>query len=122
VEAARSGKGPQLVEAVTYRMSMHTTADDPTRYRTEKEVKEWKKRDPIDRFRKYLQQKKLWTKAYEAKLSQRVTKEVDGAVEKAEAWKGSPRDMFKYVWAEMTDDLKSQMAEMERLYGLEGSR
>ncbi len=122
MEDARKGRGPRVIEAVTYRMSMHTTADDPTRYRAEKEVEEWKKKDPIDRFRKYLQKKKLWTKSYEAKLLQRISEEVEVAVKKAEAWQGKPRDMFSYVWAEMTDDLKEQMAEMEKLYGLEGGK
>jgi pyruvate dehydrogenase E1 component alpha subunit len=122
LDDARNGKGPTVIEVVTYRMSMHTTADDPTRYRTEKEVAEWKKKDPIDRFRKYLQKKKLWTKAYEKKLLERISKEVEDAVKKAEAWQGKPRDMFRYVWVEMTDDLKEQMAEMERLYGLEGEK
>ncbi len=114
---ARSGKGPTLIEAVTYRMSMHTTADDPTKYRSDKEVNEWKKRDPIERFRKYLQKKKLWTKNYEARAMERFSKQIDEAVAKMEAYKGDPHDMFKYVWSEITDNLKEQMAEMEKFYG-----
>ncbi|NOX59098.1 MAG: thiamine pyrophosphate-dependent dehydrogenase E1 component subunit alpha, partial [Planctomycetes bacterium] len=54
VAKARAGGGPTLIECVTYRLSMHTTADDPTRYRDDKEVKEWEKRDPLIRFTKYL--------------------------------------------------------------------
>ena len=54
VDRARSGGGPSMLENVTYRMSVHTTADDPTRYRTNEEVEVWAKRDPITRFQKYL--------------------------------------------------------------------
>ncbi|SNQ52180.1 3-methyl-2-oxobutanoate dehydrogenase subunit alpha [Frankia canadensis] len=51
---ARSGRGPVLVEAVTYRMGAHTTADDPTRYRSAAELDAWRRRDPLDRMRAYL--------------------------------------------------------------------
>jgi pyruvate dehydrogenase E1 component alpha subunit len=115
-ENAREGKGPTLIEAMTYRMSMHTTADDPTKYRSDKEVEGWRAKDPIDRFRKYLQKKKLWTKDYEAKALERFAKEIDEAVAAMEAYKGDPHDMFRYVWFEVTDNLKEQMAEMDRSY------
>jgi pyruvate dehydrogenase E1 component alpha subunit len=51
---ARNGEGPTLIEAVTYRMGPHTTADDPTRYRSPEEVKAMEKYDPIARFENYL--------------------------------------------------------------------
>jgi pyruvate dehydrogenase E1 component alpha subunit len=54
VERARSGDGPTLIEAVTYRIGPHTTADDPSRYRDEAEVAAWRQRDPIERFRRFL--------------------------------------------------------------------
>jgi pyruvate dehydrogenase E1 component alpha subunit len=54
VERARSGDGPTLIEAVTYRIGPHTTADDPSRYRDEAEVAAWRERDPIERFRRFL--------------------------------------------------------------------
>ena len=54
VERARSGGGPSMIECVTYRLMMHTTSDDPKRYRTEAEVEEWEKKDPLPRFQKYL--------------------------------------------------------------------
>jgi pyruvate dehydrogenase E1 component alpha subunit len=114
---ARSGKGPSVIEALTYRVSMHTTADDPTKYRSDKEVDEWRKRDPIDRFRKYLAKKKLWSKSYEAKAMERFSRQIDEAVARMEAYKGDPRDMFRYVWSGMTGNLREQMAEMEKSYG-----
>lgn len=122
VEGARKGHGPKVIEAITYRMSMHTTADDPTKYRSEKELNEWKKKDPIDRFRAYLKKKKVWTKVYEGKLMDRISKEVEDAVKKMEAHKSDPRDMFRHVWEQETENLKEQMKEMEHHYSLEVSR
>lgn len=54
LDHARSGKGPAYIEAVTYRMGPHTTADDPTRYRDEAELESWRRRDPITRLEAYL--------------------------------------------------------------------
>ena len=53
-DRARSGGGPQFIEAVTYRIGAHTSSDDPSRYRDEEEMRYWAQRDPIDRFRLYL--------------------------------------------------------------------
>jgi 2-oxoisovalerate dehydrogenase E1 component alpha subunit len=54
VERARAGEGPTLIEAMTYRIGSHSTADDAARYRDEDEVAAWRERDPIDRYRSYL--------------------------------------------------------------------
>jgi pyruvate dehydrogenase E1 component alpha subunit len=54
LNAARSGQGPMLIEAFTYRMGAHTTSDDPTKYRISAEVEVWKLRDPIARLKAYL--------------------------------------------------------------------
>lgn len=59
VRRAREDRRPTLIECVTYRMGVHTTADDPTRYRKEEEVALWKKKDPISRFETYLKKKGL---------------------------------------------------------------
>ncbi|MDT5081871.1 MAG: 2-oxoisovalerate dehydrogenase component alpha subunit [Mycobacterium sp.] len=58
---ARGGGGPTLIEALTYRMGPHTTSDDPTRYRTEDEVEHWRARDPISRYRTYLESVGVWS-------------------------------------------------------------
>lgn len=55
LEHVRSGRGPAFIEAVTYRMGPHTTADDPTRYRTEQDLAEWRQKDPIDRLTRHLE-------------------------------------------------------------------
>ena len=57
LDEARSGSGPQAIEATTYRMGAHTTSDDPTKYRTSAEEESWARRDPIARMRAYLEQK-----------------------------------------------------------------
>ncbi|MBT2485860.1 MULTISPECIES: pyruvate dehydrogenase (acetyl-transferring) E1 component subunit alpha [unclassified Microbacterium] len=54
LDHARSGKGPAYIEAVTYRMGPHTTADDPKRYRDEAELESWRRRDPIERLEAHL--------------------------------------------------------------------
>ena len=54
LEDARSGQGPTLIEAFTYRMGAHTTTDDPTRYRLQAELEAWKLKDPIERVKAYL--------------------------------------------------------------------
>ncbi len=59
-DRARAGEGPTLIEAVTYRMLMHTTADDPTRYRSDDEVAAWEAKDPLIRFKKFLTDKGIW--------------------------------------------------------------
>jgi 2-oxoisovalerate dehydrogenase E1 component alpha subunit len=57
LDAARSGKGPRFIEALTYRMGAHTSSDDPTKYRDSEEVQFWSERDPIDRFQTYLRER-----------------------------------------------------------------
>src|SRR6267143_4579357 len=59
VERARAGDGPTLIECVTYRLGVHTTADDPTKYRTAEEVAEWERKDPLTRFAAYLEKRNL---------------------------------------------------------------
>src|SRR4029450_5589828 len=59
VDRARAGEGSTLIECVTYRLGVHTTADDPTKYRSEEEVREWERKDPLTRFGAYLDKKRL---------------------------------------------------------------
>jgi pyruvate dehydrogenase E1 component alpha subunit len=111
VERARAGHGPTLIECVTYRMTVHTTADDPKRYRTEEEVEQWHKRDPIVRYQKYLLDKSLLSEDKIADIESEVLEEiqaaVDGAEEKMKAL-GDPIDMFEHAYARMPTYLKEQ--------------
>ena len=116
VERARNGEGPTLIEAVTYRMSVHTTADDPKKYRSEEEVEAWKKRDPIERFQKYLKDKGLLDEEKIEEIESQIKEKIQAAVDEAEeAMKqmGDPLDMFDHMYAEMHPYLKSQKAELE---------
>jgi hypothetical protein len=78
---ARSGGGPRLIEAVTYRLGDHTTADDAGRYRPPEEVQAHWKEEPIARLRAYLVGRKAWGKAEEEKLAAECQREVDAAIE-----------------------------------------
>lgn len=114
IERARKGEGPTLIEALTYRMGPHTTSDDPTIYRTEEEVDEWRKKDPIARFRAYLlDQKYLDEKEDEAILKEAEDKvaQVFGQVEE---YKETPlKDIFAYTYGEMTPNLKWQYEDYQ---------
>ena len=116
VDRARTGGGPTLIECITYRMMMHTTADDPKRYRTEEEVEGWRKRDPIMRFQKYLTDKGLLAADGIEALETEIKEEIQGAVDRAEKVMkngADPLDMFDHAYAEMPSHLKAQRAELK---------
>jgi pyruvate dehydrogenase E1 component alpha subunit len=111
VERARRGHGPSLIEAYTYRFGAHTTADDPTKYRDDAEVEAWRPRDPLLRVQKYLQSCGQWAEDWEQQLIDECTAEVEQAVEEAATVPPPPpRDMFRYMYAEMTPPLIEQEA------------
>jgi pyruvate dehydrogenase E1 component alpha subunit len=110
-EAVKAGKPAVLLEMVTYRMGPHTTSDDPKKYRDADEVAYWLERDPIKRFLIYLKARGVWNDEFEKKVQADASKAVEDAVVKAEAFKGDPKDMFRYVFATMTKDLQAQMNE-----------
>jgi pyruvate dehydrogenase E1 component alpha subunit len=85
VERARQGGGPTLIEAVTYRLLAHSTADDASRYRSAAEVAEWEAKEPLVRFRRYLEAKSLVDERLHAELDAEVDGEVRAAIERAEA-------------------------------------
>lgn len=110
VEKARSGGGPTFIEGVTFRFGPHTTADDPTKYRTEEEIEPWKPRDPFVRLRLYLKGKGLWNEEAEERATEEGQKQIDEAVKEAEAVPApAPEEIFQYVFAEMTPPLKEQL-------------
>lgn len=112
VAFAKSPKGgPTLIEAVTYRMGPHTTADDPKKYRNEEEVAYWKDRDPIKRLQIYLKEKGIWNERYETRLQEECTRSVEEAVLISEKFKADPKDIFKFVYEKMTKNVEEQMNE-----------
>src|SRR5512143_261382 len=103
VDKARSGGGPTLIEGVTFRFGPHTNADDPTKYRTEKEIEPWKPLDPLVRLRLYLKGKGLWSEEVEQRITEESQKEIDQAVKDVEVVPPpAPDEIFDYVFAEMT--------------------
>ncbi len=117
VDRARSGGGPTLIECVTYRLMMHTTADDPRRYRSDEEVSRWQRRDPLPRFAKYLLGKGTVKEALLEDIENQVLQEIQAAVERAEERMkelGDPLDMFNHLYAEMPPALRAQKSELER--------
>jgi pyruvate dehydrogenase E1 component alpha subunit len=109
VERARAGDGPTLIECVTYRLGVHTTADDPTKYRSDLEVAMWEQKDPLTRFRAYLEKRNL----LEEGLEQRVDDEIAEAVRRFEATAPvDPLVMFDHAYAELPPDVQAQRDAM----------
>lgn len=109
IEYARSGKGPVLIEAYTYRLGPHTTSDDPTLYREDSEVAMWEKRDPMIRFKKYLIDKGYWSEKEDKALDAEQTKFVGETFKKVEqSGTAELLDVFKYTYKEMTPQLTEQ--------------
>jgi pyruvate dehydrogenase E1 component alpha subunit len=113
VARARAGEGPTLIECVTYRLGVHTTADDPTKYRSDDEVKAWEKKDPLTRLVPYLERKGVAT----AGIEDEVDAEIASAIERFEAVPPpDPVSVFDHVYAERPPHLERQRSEMiERL-------
>ena len=111
-ERALSGLGPTLIEAVTYRFGPHTTADDPTKYREDSELEEWKKLDPLLRTRRYLGSRGLWDEKTENALRAEGESIVARAFQEAEsAPPAGPEAIFTSLYAEPPPALKKQMEE-----------
>lgn len=112
---ARTGKGPVLIEAVTFRRGAHTTSDDPTLYRSEKEEKKWEKKDPIKRLRAYLISKNLWNPRKDETLISQYKKEIEDQFSQSEKYPAYKlEDVFKYHYQEIPYDLKKQQVEYEK--------
>ena len=111
-ERARSGEGPTMIECITYRLSMHTTADDPGRYRDEEEVEKWKKREPISRFQSYLKNKGLLSdekiEDVEEQIRGEIQEAIDSAEERMKELEGQELTMFDHMYAEMPPYLQEQ--------------
>jgi len=112
LERAYAGEGPTLIEADTYRLTMHTTADDPKKYRTDEEVAEWLGREPLIRFRKYLENKGIWDEAKQAAMDEEIKQEIDEAVRKFEARTDfKPDAPFDHVFGTRHDSIEEQRQE-----------
>jgi pyruvate dehydrogenase E1 component alpha subunit len=112
LDDARSGQGPTLVEAFTYRMGAHTTSDDPTRYRLASDLEAWKLKDPLERMKSFLYKQQIVDAAFFEQLA------VDADELAARIRKGclempdpAPLSIFEDVYSEQTVLLEEQRAE-----------
>ena len=115
VDAARSGRGPTFIEAVTYRLGAHSSADDPTHYRDGAEAATWQKRDPLLRFGRWLADRKVLSGEAQATARQRIRDAIQKAIAEAEAAGPPPlASLFDDVFARPTWLLEEQKAELDR--------
>ena len=115
LDRARRGGGPTFIEAVSYRMGPHTTADDPTRYRDANELEDWAAKDPISRLAGLLDRKGILT----AELQQQVKDKADAVA--SEMRRGcttmpdpQPMDIFKHVYSTPNSWLERQQDHYAR--------
>jgi len=112
LKRARHGHGGMVIEAVTYRLSDHTTADDARRYRSEQEVKDAWEREPLRRMKRYLKSLNAWTDDEEAALKEQCIKYVDAEVNAYLETRAQPIEaMFDYTYADLPADLLAQRNE-----------
>jgi 2-oxoisovalerate dehydrogenase E1 component alpha subunit len=109
------GDGPTLIEGITYRLSGHSTSDDPKAYREENEVEEWRRRDPIARLRRLLFARGLFTDADQAKVEAAIQEEIKQAIAAAEsAPPPALATMFDDVYKEAPWHLREQCEYLMR--------
>jgi pyruvate dehydrogenase E1 component alpha subunit len=115
VDKARSGGGPTLIEAVTYRMGGHSSSDDTSLYRSQDEVEMWKKRDPIARFTAYLIRKGVLTTQDNEKFEREIDAELARVIKEREAIPRPDRStLFTDVYSEMPWHLREEAEEFMR--------
>lgn len=113
IRAARDGKGPRFIEAVTYRLGDHTTSDDASRYRSVDEVQAHWKEEPIARLRAYLVGQKMWGKADEERLATECHDRVEVAVERYLATAPRrPETIFDHLYAVLPEVYAAQRREL----------
>lgn len=111
------GKGPVLIEAMTYRLGAHSTADDPTLYRRDEEVETWQSRCPILRLKLYLERNHLWDSQQEEKFIESVTNEINEAIQKAkETAKPSLNSIVENVYFETPPLLQEELEDLQHFF------
>ncbi|MCU0689257.1 MAG: pyruvate dehydrogenase (acetyl-transferring) E1 component subunit alpha [Phycisphaerales bacterium] len=123
-ERARAGGGVTLIEAITYRLADHTTADDARRYRDSNEVEAWKAKDPMIRIRLYLEKKGLWDSGRQRAEEERAEASVKQIVDQVLSWPAPKREeMFDSLYADMPQMLREQRQQWAtHSLGLDGSQ
>lgn len=114
MEKARDGKGPTLIEAKTYRLSPHSTSDDGSRYQNQIEYKEWLLKDPIARFRKYLENSGMWNHKIEQEIQQKTERQINEAINNAESSPMPSLDtLITDVYSEVPDSLNKDFQDFK---------
>ncbi|MCZ7684349.1 MAG: thiamine pyrophosphate-dependent enzyme [Sandaracinaceae bacterium] len=113
-DRARGGGGPTFLEHVTYRMGPHSSSDDPTRYRSDEEVAEWGRKDPIDRFERYLRRAELLDDAAKGAILAELEREISAAIDEVEEL-GPPErgSLFDDLYAREPERIGEQRRELE---------
>lgn len=112
LDRAKAGEGPTFIEAVTYRLMHHTTADDPTKYRATEEEKDWWTKDPIPRFRAYLEKKGVWDDKKQAEIEAGIQQDVEHAVSDFESRNNfRPDAPFDHVFGTRHAEIERQRSE-----------
>lgn len=119
-ERAVKGEGPTLIETLCYRYGPHTMAgDDPTRYRTSDTDSEWEKKDPLIRFRKYLEAKGLWNEEKENEVIEQAKDEIKAAIKKAD---GAPKQTVTNMLEIMYEEVPFNVQEQLEIYKAKESK
>ena len=119
-DRAVNGEGPTLIETLTYRYGPHTMAgDDPTRYRTSELDSEWEKKDPLVRFRKFLENKGIWNEEKENEVIARAKDEIKEAIKLADA---EPQQKVTDLINNMFEELPSNLKEQYEIYAAKESK
>ena len=109
IERARSGEGPTLIEACTYRLGAHSSSDDPSAYRDPKQPDDWAQRDPIARFRSYLSDQGVWSEDMENEILAKHNKAIGEAHAAADGLGGPPvESVFDDVYERLPWHLEEQ--------------
>src|SRR5207249_4098304 len=111
--------GTQITQAVGYRMGPHSSSEDPTRYRPKEEVEAWGRRDPIDRMRKYLELKGLWSKDREDALRAELDDLVQNTIKEVER---QPPPAIETLFSDVYEEMSPQIREQMEAYLASGER
>jgi len=116
LDRARSGQGPTLIEAITYRMGAHTTSDDPTKYQIFSDVELWRERDPIERLKVYLRAKGSLNRELESEISDEAAILSERMRDECRKLPDpNPLSMFDHVYSQTDSNINEQRREVETI-------
>lgn len=114
-DPGKSERRPTLIEAIQYRFGAHTTADDPSVYRDEEQVKEWKRKDPIDRFELFCRNRGIIDNERIEAIEAEVDESISRLIDRAEAYESDPTEMFAYTFSKRTPRIEEQREYLQKL-------